>query len=133
MDWLVRAGQNRPICGGRWLMANDQGVWLTNIALFTGLATLFAMYVAYPIHISLVVITAILVGITFWSLCKATFTEAGQSSILIIDTPCAPPTTNNSPSTSLSSLMLYAARYIAAWYTKVRECSIIRTNTNRNC
>jgi hypothetical protein len=65
-------------------MANDQGVWLTNIALFTGLATLFAMYVAYPIHISLVVITAILVGITFWSLCKATFTEAGQSSILLL-------------------------------------------------
>jgi predicted lysophospholipase L1 biosynthesis ABC-type transport system permease subunit len=58
-------------------MGPDMGTWLCNISLFVGLATLFAIYVAYDIHISLVVITAILVAITLWSLFKATFTEAG--------------------------------------------------------
>lgn len=76
-NWQMWPAQNRPICGGRYLMGPDAGTWLCNIALFTGLATLFAIYVAYDIHISLVVITGILVCITLWALFKATFTEAG--------------------------------------------------------
>jgi hypothetical protein len=75
--YKVWPANNKPICQGRCLLANDVSILLLNIGLILLNSILFHVYVASHFHPIVIVIGIILTFVTLFILFKTTTTEAG--------------------------------------------------------
>ena len=75
--YLIWPGGNTPICSGRCLCGPHTSVFLWNVLLNVGLGTQFCVFVAYPVHLAVLIIFLPFWFASLFYLFAAMWTEPG--------------------------------------------------------
>lgn len=134
----VWPGQNTPCCNGRCLRGPDAGTFLCNISLISVNAVLFFVFVAWKIHVAVLVVGLLLLASTFAMLFSAAFVEAGiipraPKSVTQVPPPGPAPTTKIDGQDVPLKLCMTCNLYRPPRSKHCRDCDVCVEQFDHHC